>query len=156
MPSIGTYLASNNIKNLAGFFSFCISSLQGFCWITGCFDDDNSGFIHEDRSGHYLIFFPLCTKSLICLEGKLMTPHRGALFSSVPPSNSLVSVSDPPRDCTRTLLGPSTRFVRCFQIYRDTRTPSTTTDANLDCAFVENALVYTDPWFWKVNRIELC
>ena len=34
-------------------------------------------------------------------------------------------------------------------------TPSTTTDANLDCAFVENALFYTDPWFWKVNRIEL-
>ena len=27
------------------------------------------------------------------------------------------------------------------------------TDANLDCAFVENALIYTDPWFWKVNRI---
>ena len=25
------------------------------------------------------------------------------------------------------------------------RTPSTTTDANLDCAFVENALFYTDP-----------
>ena len=24
-------------------------------------------------------------------------------------------------------------------------TPSTTTDANLDCAFVENALIYTDP-----------
>ena len=30
-----------------------------------------------------------------------------------------------------------------------------TTDANLDCAFVENALFYTDPWFWKVNRTEL-
>ena len=25
------------------------------------------------------------------------------------------------------------------------RTPSTTTDANLDCAFVENALIHTDP-----------
>ena len=35
------------------------------------------------------------------------------------------------------------------------RTPSRTTDANLDCAFVENALFYIDPWFWKVNRIEL-
>ena len=41
-----------------------------------------------------------------------------------------------------------------LQRYKDTvcrarrggpRTPSTTTDANLNCAFVENALVYTDP-----------
>ena len=38
--------------------------------------------------------FPLCKKSLICLEGKSMTPQRGNTFSSVPPSNSLVSVSD--------------------------------------------------------------
>ena len=35
------------------------------------------------------------------------------------------------------------------------RTPSTTTDANLDCAFVENTLFDTNPWLWKVNRIEL-
>ena len=35
------------------------------------------------------------------------------------------------------------------------RTPSNITDANLDCAFVENALLYTDPWLWKVNRIQL-
>ena len=28
-------------------------------------------------------------------------------------------------------------------------------DENLDCAFVENALIFIDPWFWKVNRIEL-
>ena len=36
--------------------------------------------------------FPFREKSLICLEGKSMTPHRG---NTVPPSNSLVSVSDP-------------------------------------------------------------
>ena len=36
---------------------------------------------------------------------------------------------------------------------RGPRTPSRTTDANLDCAFAENALFYIDPWFWKVNRI---
>ena len=50
------------------------------------------------RSGHKLNFFlfPLCEKSLICLEGKSMTPPVGKiLFSCVPPSNSLVSVSDP-------------------------------------------------------------
>ena len=42
--------------------------------------------------------FLFVKKSLICLEGKSMTPHRGGtLFSSVPPSNSLVSVSDPRR-----------------------------------------------------------
>ena len=41
--------------------------------------------------------FPFFENSLIRLEG--MTPHRGGetLFSSVPPSNSLVSVSDPRR-----------------------------------------------------------
>ena len=32
---------------------------------------------------------------------------------------------------------------------------SRTTDANLDCAVDENALFYTNPWLWKVNRIEL-
>ena len=35
------------------------------------------------------------------------------------------------------------------------RTSYRTTDANLDCAFVENALIYTDPQMSKVNRIEL-
>ena len=39
--------------------------------------------------------FPFCESSLICLEGKSMTPCRETLFSFVPPSNSLVSVSDP-------------------------------------------------------------
>ena len=34
-------------------------------------------------------------------------------------------------------------------------TPSQKTYTNLDCAFVENALFYSEPWFWKVNRIEL-
>ena len=60
-----------------------------------------------------LFLFPFCTKSLICLEGKLMTPHwrNTILFRS---SLQL------PRLC----LGPSTRLVRCFRNYRDTRTPS--------------------------------
>ena len=93
------------------------------------------------------------------------------LFSSVPPSNSLVSVSDPRRAFwadTAPFSGP--RLASCvasgtteIQGHRQVcrarrggpRTPSTTTDANLDCAFVENALFYTDPWLWKVNRIEL-
>ena len=49
------------------------------------------------RSGHNFNSFllPFCKKSLICLEGKLMTPHRETLLFSVPPSNSLVFVSDP-------------------------------------------------------------
>ena len=47
------------------------------------------------------------------------------LFSSVPPSNSLVSVSDP-----RLASWAEAKWVR------------------------ENALIYTDPWLWKVNRIE--
>ena len=47
-------------------------------------------------------------KSLICLEGKSMTPHRETLFSSVPPSNFLVS--DPLKGFLSqhgALLGPS-------------------------------------------------
>ena len=93
------------------------------------------------------------------------------LFSSVPPSNSLVSVSDPRRAFwadTVPFLGP--RLASCvasgiteLQRHRQVcsarrggpRTLSTTTDANLDCAVVENALFYTDPWPREVNRIEL-
>ena len=56
------------------------------------------------------------------------------------------------------LQGPLTCLVRCFK--RETGTPlgvpreassrkaSKIADANLDCAFVENALAYTDPWWW--------
>ena len=53
--------------------------------------------LEPNRSGHYLNFFlfPLCENSLICLEGKPMTLIGETLFSVVPPSNSLVSVSDP-------------------------------------------------------------
>ena len=43
---------------------------------------------------HFFLFL-FCKKSLICLEGKSMI--QKTLFSSVPPSNSLVSVSDPRR-----------------------------------------------------------
>ena len=76
------------------------------------------------------------------------------LFSLVPPSNYLVLPLKRFLSWHRALQGPSTSpRARCFRNYRDTRTLSTTTDANLDCAFVENALLYTDPWFWKVNRI---
>ena len=93
------------------------------------------------------------------------------LFSYVPPSNSLVSVSDPQRDFWADMAlfsGPrlalriasgTTEKQGYRQVCRarrgGPRTPSTTTDANLDCTFVENALFDTDPWFWKVNRIEL-
>ena len=71
--------------------------------------------------------FPFCENSLICLEGKSMTPHRGntILFRSsqqlprlrLGPSKGFLS-------CHGALLGPSTRLVRCFRNYRDTRTPS--------------------------------
>ena len=61
------------------------------------------------------------------------------------------------------LQGPSTHLVRCFpELQRNMghrqvcgsrrsgpRKQSTTTDANLDCAFVENALVFIVP---KVGR----
>ena len=48
------------------------------------------------RSGHNLNRFQFpSSKSLIGLEGKSMTSHMREILSSVPPSNSLVSVSDP-------------------------------------------------------------
>ena len=55
-----------------------------------------------------------------------MTPHRGeTLFSSVPTSNSLISVTDPWGAFwadTGGLQGPLTRLLCCFQNYRHTRT----------------------------------
>ena len=42
-----------------------------------------------------IFLFPFCEKSLICLEGKSITPHWGNTILFVPPTNSLVSVSDP-------------------------------------------------------------
>ena len=84
------------------------------------------------------------------------------LFSSIPPSSSLISVSDPRRAFwadTAPFSGP--RLASCvasgtteIQGHRQVcrarrggpRTLSLTTDANLDCAFVENALFDTDPW----------
>ena len=43
----------------------------------------------------------------------------------------------------------------CHARHWGLKTLSRTADANLDCAFVENELFYTNPWWWKVNRIEL-
>ena len=87
---------------------------------------------------------PFCEKSMI--------PHRGntILFRSsqqlprlrLGPSKGFLSWHG-------ALLEPSTCLVRCFPNYRDTRTPSTTTDANLDCAFVENALFTSILYFEK-------
>ena len=57
--------------------------------------------------------FPFCENSLICLEGKSMTPHRG---------NTILFRSS--QQLPRLRLGPLTRLVRCFWNYRDTRTPS--------------------------------
>ena len=34
-------------------------------------------------------------ESLIYMEGKTITPYRETLFSFVPPTNSLISISDP-------------------------------------------------------------
>ena len=52
-------------------------------------------------------------------------------------------------DSPRALLPGLQRYkdtVRCAAARRGgPRTPSTTPDANLDCAFLENALFYTDP-----------
>ena len=70
---------------------------------------------------------PFCKNSLICLEGKSMTPYWGntILFRSsqqlpglrLGPSKGFLSWHG-------ALLGPSPCLVRCFRNYRDTRTVS--------------------------------
>ena len=71
--------------------------------------------------------FPFCKKSLICPEGKSMTPRRRntILFRSsqqlprlrLGPSKGFLSWHG-------ALLKPSTQLMRCFRNYRDTRTLS--------------------------------
>ena len=88
-----------------------------------------------------------------------MTPRRETLFSVLPPSNSLVSDTGglfeltrlPSRalDSPRALLPELQRYkdiIKCVALgARVPRTQSRTIDANLDCAFVENALVFVFP-----------
>ena len=99
--------------------------------------------------------FHFVKKSLICLDGKSLTPQRG---------NTILFRSS--QQLPRVRLGPLRGFLSCprltscvasgtteiqghRQVYRarrgGPRTQSTSTDANLDCAFVENALLYIDP-----------
>ena len=116
------------------------------------------------------IFF--VKKSLFCIGGQINYPlSREKLFSSIPLSNSLVSVSEPWRAFWADMApfkGP--RFASsvasvttekqghcqvCYARHRGCKTPSRTADVNFDCMFVESALLFTDPWWWKVNRKEL-
>ena len=69
--------------------------------------DDVDRLIAGLASNSIVSFFLFCVNSLICLEGKSMTPHRGEHYSL------------PFLPAT-----PSTRLVRCFRNYIDTRTPS--------------------------------
>ena len=83
-----------------------------------------------------------------------MTPHRGNTISSIPPSNSLVSVS---------LFASGTTEIQghrqvCSARRGGPRTLPKTVNANFDCAFVENALFYTRILDFEkstVYRIEL-
>ena len=98
-----------------------------------------------------------------------MTPHRGNTMYSLPFLPATPSSPSWPLkgflSCHGALKGPSTRLVRGFQNYRDSRTPSckgartpsTTTETNLDCPFVENALftLIRDCERGQQNRIEL-
>ena len=79
-----------------------------------------------------------------------MTPHRGNAIL-IRSSQQLPCLRRP----SRTLDSPRALLPE-LPIYKDTvrfacarrvgpRTQSLTTDANLDCAFVENALFYTNP-----------
>ena len=97
----------------------------------------------------------------------LLFPFCERVFSSIPPSNSL----SPSRTLefwadTALCKGPQlTSCVAsgiteeqghrqvCCDKHRGPRTLSNTAGANLDRAFVENALFDMNPWLWKVNKI---
>ena len=69
------------------------------------------------------------------LGGEINDPMiEKTLFSSIPPSNSLVSVS------RAELESQGHR-----QVWRDRIPGLVTADADLDCSFVKNALVYFYP-----------
>ena len=94
----------------------------------------------------------------ICLEGKSMTPcHYSLPFLQQLPSVGLGPLKGFLAD-TAPFKGPQPRRVRCFgstekqgdcQVCRarrgGPRTASRTTDAILDCAFIANAVLHTNP-----------
>ena len=127
-------------------------------------DADRSGRDFESQVWPLTHFFSFCMISLICLEGKSKTPHRG---------NTIIFPSSKQLSCLR--LRPLKGFLSwhvAFQgpqlsswvaselqardartpceVFRSglggPRTPSRTIDENLYWAFVENALFCTDCW----------
>ena len=125
-----------------------------------------AGWMPSGVATNSIFFCFLFAKKIIDLPGgKINDPSLGKiLFSFVPPSNSLAVVSDPwrafwtatapfkgPRLASCVASGSTERQGNsqvCHARHGGPRTPSKTTDANLDCAFVMNALVYTDLWWW--------
>ena len=110
----------------------------------------------------YFFLFPFCTKSLICPDH---TPRREntTLFhcsQQLPllrlgPLKGFLSWHSTLTSC---VASGTTEIQWHCQVCRARHggpmTLSTTADSNPDCAFVENALLCPNPWFWKVNRIE--
>ena len=88
-----------------------------------------------------------------CSKTARGTPASGESASSL--SHTLEGLSELTPRPSRTLDSPRALLPELQSIYdthqvccarrRGPRTASTTTDANSDCAFVENALFYTDP-----------
>ena len=89
---------------------------------------EHSGEVSQQQQPQVWPLTHFCwKKSLICLEGKLLTPHRG---------NTIIFCSSQQLHRLRlgplkgflswygALQGPSSRLVRCFWNYRDKRTPS--------------------------------
>ena len=95
----------------------CITALDvdidGRVVVVGDINGEIHGYLTGLATNSIYFCFLFCENSLICLEGKSMTPHRG---------NSILFRSS--QQLPRLRLGPSTRLVRCFRKYRDTRTLS--------------------------------
>ena len=138
-------------------FKFLMPLFQGWLWLKLA---DGSALPVPNRSSYQLNFFVFAfVKKIIDV---INDPLSGrTFFSFAPSSNSLFLVSDALKAFSADMTPfKGSRFALCvasgtteIQGHRQVcrarrrgpRTPSTTTDANLDCAFVENALFYINP-----------
>ena len=158
------YINQDNFKHLPS-TSTCRNKGQKANWnlllqISGLLSSwDLLGGAHQGQmTGHenritqvwpltHFFLFPSCKNHWFAMRANRRPFPWAILFSSIPPSNSLAFVS-------RVVSGTAGIQV-CRARHGVPRTPSRTSNANHDCVFVENALLFNDPWLWKVNGIEL-
>ena len=126
-------------------------------------------YSHSAPGLNTITFTSLLKISWTCPPGKFDPLLGRLLFSTVPSSNSGVSVSYPWKALWMTwrplrapilpwtLLRELQRYNQqmCCTGCKGSRKSSWITDPNLVCVFVEKHIFYTDPWLYQANRIWL-